>query len=398
MPYARSLLDGTLPMTQYASFLHAVHTVHGELELALRHSTISALGVVLGQGFERRALLERDLAFLAVDLRRVDGAQLQALVLGQRMRLDAAVSPYCLLGHAYVLEGSQLGGLLQAKVLAARPELREGGLAYLQGMGKATHDNFQQFVGRLEAALPDEAAAAFAVRGACSAFAGFAAILDAITADAHESRWLVGELNAEAGTHPIPADVREVQAALRAGETSYARFRYYEARYGERGRRYTRSDSAWLATLSRHEDAHTAHHVLWLARTLSSRGMPRLLLEHHLQVLHDELVRGLPEAPSGTYDGLRNAAQQLRAAREAAVSSVRESELVSAFVAQVDSAGAAGISAAEAATLLVAAVADEQNGLASAVGALTSWLCDPARFSEEWRLAAERTLRTARQH
>ena len=46
--------------------------------------------------------------------------------------------------------------------------------------------------------------------------------------------------------------------------------------------------------------------------------------------------------------------------------------------------------------LLVAAVADELHGVPHAVSALTTWLCDPTRFSAAWRARSQRTLRVAR--
>src|SRR4051812_28593243 len=57
-------------------------------------------------------------------------------------------------------------------------------------------------------------------------------------------------LNPEAGHHAVTTDPRELRAALRAGEQTQRRFGYYEQRYGERGRAFTRSDSAWIVTVT----------------------------------------------------------------------------------------------------------------------------------------------------
>jgi len=399
LPYARALLDGTLPMARYAGFLHAVHTVHEALEQIVERTGDSALPQLFGQSAQRRGLLARDLAYLRVDQRAVDTAQLRALLLAQQVRLDARRDPRRLLGCAYVLEGSQLGGLLQARALASRAELSAGGRAYLEGAGKATQTTFQDFLERLERHLRDPEALAQAIVGARTMFAGFAAILDALAPDgpAGAHRWLVSELNRDAGTHPIPGDLREVLAALRAGEHSYLQFAYYEARYGERGQRFTRSDSAWLATLARDDDhASTLRHVCWLGRTLSARGMPRLLLEQHLDVLHSALVEHVPErAPS--YVVLSRAAEQLRAERETALPEERAQALQADFVGALAGAPERGVAPREAATLLVAAVADERAGVGGAVPALTAWLCDPIFFSAAWRAAATRTIAATRE-
>ena len=63
------------------------------------------------------------------------------------------------------------------------------------------------------------------------------------------------------------------------------------------------SDSGWLATLPGLSAAAVEHQVRWLGTLLAARGMPRLLMEEHLVVLHDELCRALPER-SGDYASL----------------------------------------------------------------------------------------------
>ncbi|MBV5336535.1 MAG: hypothetical protein J0653_00540, partial [Deltaproteobacteria bacterium] len=58
--------------------------------------------------------------------------------------------------------------------------------------------------------------------------------------------------NADAGNHPVPDDPREILAALRAGERCYAQHPYFERRYGDRGKAFTRSDGGYLVTLADH--------------------------------------------------------------------------------------------------------------------------------------------------
>lgn len=398
-PYARAVVDGSLPIALYGSFLHAVHTVHEALESVVETTSAPALRTLFASSAARRALLAQDLTFLQVDVRAVDAAQLRALVLAQRIRLDARHDPRRLLGYAYVLEGSQLGGQQQAHVLASRPELAAGGRAYLLGAGKATRANFVDFLECLSPLLAAPPALEQAEAGARAAFEGFAAILATLDPERQADkvdRWLVAELNEDAGTHPVPRDVREVQAALEAGERTYTQYAYYQARYGERGLRFTRSDSAWLATLAREDDADsTVRHVLWLARTLCSRGMPRLLLEQHLSALQAALVSRVPEC-ARHYQALGLAAAQLRSEREAAVPPERAAALGAAFVTTIARTAESGIETGEAAALLVAAVADEKQGQRAAVSALTSWLCDPTRFSNAWVTACQQTIAAAR--
>ena len=56
-------------------------------------------------------------------------------------------------------------------------------------------------------------------------------------------------LNPSAGDVPLPEDQREIDAALRAGPITHRIFPYFDWRYGDRGRKFTESDSAWPAWL-----------------------------------------------------------------------------------------------------------------------------------------------------
>lgn len=189
-----ALLDGSLSLALYASFLRAIHVAHAELERAVDLSADASVRRVLGDISQRRAWLALDLAHLGADPSRVDAAAHQAQLLGQVMQVAARDDPARLLGHAYVLEGSQLGGLLQAVALRKRPALRDGGLLYLGGAGHTARSQFTQFITRLELVLGydrmksqasvegacHEAAIRSAIAGALAAFAGFERILAAV--------------------------------------------------------------------------------------------------------------------------------------------------------------------------------------------------------------------------
>ena len=202
------------------------------------------------------------------------------------------------------------------------------------------------------------------------------------------------ELNSEAGNHPVPADAREIQAALKAGEICWNRFPYFEHRYGERGRRYTRSDSAWLVTLSRNEPAEIAKQVHWLGRVLSSRGMPTLLLQTQLEILDEELTAAIPEKKS-EYRKLSHAAAELRESRRVHFSD----DQVDTIAAEFDRAIGPEWSARfpHTGAMLVCAVADELEGSDLAVESLRPWMTDAVRFPAEWNVAVDASLSQARQ-
>jgi hypothetical protein len=205
----------------------------------------------------------------------------------------------------------------------------------------------------------------------------------------------VAALNPEAGNHAITVDPAELAAALRAGERTWQRFPYYEVRYGERGRRFTGSDSAWIVTTAHLHLSDTRRELRWLGELLAARGMPRWLLELHLAELHSELVAAKPENRT-VYDRLLPVVAMLRAERLRHLDEATTAELIAEFDRRT--ASDAGPAVPEAGALLVAAVADERAGVKGSTESLLSWLADPERFSPEWVAAVTETLVTARKH
>ncbi len=227
---------------------------------------------------------------------------------------------------------------------------------------------------------------------------------------------LPNPLNPGAGAVPVPEDPREIDAALRAGRISVRIFPYLDWRYGERGARFTRSDSAWLAWLSRHSQQHVNDQIAWLRSVLSNRGMPSSILETHLIILYRQLTRSVSELES-QYRTLFISADELHQDRHAKIPPEASRQLVSGFVAALPQGPTFLLFGV--ARLLVAAVADEMLGVKYAVPRLTAWLVDVPRlrelpqlrarlsprqlrvldsqsFAERWRKAIETTVTKAR--
>jgi hypothetical protein len=203
----------------------------------------------------------------------------------------------------------------------------------------------------------------------------------------------VQALNPQAGRHPIAGDLREVRAALRAGAATWRQFPYYERRYAERGRQFTRSDSAWLAMLASLPEQYVSNQIHWLGRMLAARGMPRFLLEQHLGTLHRELCAAAPER-EGDYRKLQAAADELRRERLQWIAEEPFEALAAAFEARVEPLGQAAVPGLG--RVLVAAVTDEAAGIERAVPAIETWVTDPARFPGAWVEAVRTTLAEAR--
>jgi hypothetical protein len=180
-------------------------------------------------------------------------------------------------------------------------------------------------------------------------------------------------LNPAAGDVPLPEDPREVDAAVKAGRITLRLFPYVLWRYRERGEKFTSSDSAWLAWLTRFEADHVQEQITWLNSVLSHRGMPSLILEVHLTTLQRCLVRVAPEN-EGQYQRLAPCAARLRHDRTARIDAENQQRLSCGFQAAVNDRSHAFVCGT--ARLLVAAVCDEKAGITSAVSSLEPWLAD----------------------
>jgi hypothetical protein len=204
---------------------------------------------------------------------------------------------------------------------------------------------------------------------------------------------LASTINPSAGSHVISSDPREVKAARRASVRSQSELPYLRERYGERGQRFCDSDGAWLAVICRGEGSYVERQVLWLGNILSSRGMPRWLLAQYLKVIRLELVHACPEN-AAQYDHLRAAAEMLLHRQERYLSGAVVEELAGSF--GNEAAPGRVVRIPEMGRILVAAVADEADGIRNAVGSVTSWAADPSRFPSAWCRAVHGTVRRAR--
>ncbi len=189
--------------------------------------------------------------------------------------------------------------------------------------------------------------------------------------------------------HPLPSDQREVDACLLAARRCYDFHPYFYMRYGERGSAFARTDGGYLATLVDQPQAKVDKQVFWLATFLARRGLPRWLMETHLDLLCEELSAAVP-ARSEAYQKLLHSADRLREARTAWISQADFDALMASFDASsggwIERAGG----------LLGAAVCDECCGLTHAVPSLLSWMDDASRFSPQWCAAVSETLDRAR--
>lgn len=198
-------------------------------------------------------------------------------------------------------------------------------------------------------------------------------------------------LNPEAGMYRITADPDLLAACERAIDATYAEHPYYEARFAERGRSFSTTDSGWLVHTSGQGVEHATEQIAWLSRVLASRGMPTVLLEHHLGFLSDE-VRTVP-GHDDRANVLAQVAQQMTAQRIAVI----DDEATARLERDFDEAAAGEPNrVARIGLLIVSAVADEARGLVNVERSLRTWIADSARFSSAWIGAVDTCVEAAR--
>ncbi len=199
-------------------------------------------------------------------------------------------------------------------------------------------------------------------------------------------------INPLAGLHVVTSDPEEIEASARAAETSLREYPYYRERFGDRAQMFGASDGAWLVTLCQGERDYVRRQVLWLGTLLSARGVPRWLLERHLEFLHRELL-GLT-FNADRCQPLLEASLFLRALRREQVTEREFAALSAAFDEAVGPEWEGRLPGMGA--ILVSAAADEAAGVGRAVESVAGWAEDPARFPESWIAAVLHTIADAR--
>lgn len=396
LPFFEALGARALPLDAYIRQLRALAMLHGAFEKAIGDVADAQVSAVWRDDLRKLDLLLLDIRHFAAssiwDAAPVVDA---ALALAAKIRLRAADQPVSLLGTLYVLEGSTLGNSVHARDILASYQLAGiDGLRYYTSYGDRAGSRWQRFSAEMDGALGDPTRHDAVVAAAHETFVGLHALHAALhPSDGQRMILHVSRINPEAGDHPIPQSEAEIAAALRASDCAWGGFGYFAERYGTRGKRFSDSDACWLATLAGLDQEIVRQQVDWHARVLTTRGIPWITLEHTLFCLYDCLTEGLPEQ-ARRYEGLRSAAEWLRAARTKVIPGRQCHSLADRFDLGVGPELAQRYR--NTGRLLISAVADEANGHAGAASAVLEWLTDSVRFPGRWIAAVHRLVDEAR--
>ena len=396
-PFFAALAGCQLPLESYVGQLRALLAIHAVVEQVTVDSLDDRVQSVWRADMRKLPFLRQDLQYFeprtVADLKEAVDVTLQTI---GTLRQQSLETPLALLGWLYVLEGSTLGAsVVQPLVARALLLVGDEGMAYLHNYGTAARSRWADYSRRMNALALETEERAHIAQAATALFTYLEALFRALYPFQNESRaFLAASINPEAGRHPVPVDVREVQASIRAGDICWHRFPYFAARYGERGLRFARSDAAWQATLYQYPPAQILQQVQWLGRVLAARGMPTLLLQVQLEILVEELAAAIPEKRTD-YEKLLSAAAALQVARSRFLSEAQAQELTVMFDCGVGPEWSAKFP--NTGSLLTAAVADECGGCEKAVESLRTWMADAQQFPAAWIDAVETTLARARQ-
>jgi heme oxygenase len=386
LPFFAALTGRVLPVERYVDQLRAMAIVTTTLERAVAAAQDPAVRALRSVATGRAGLLLDDLAFFdgRGPLPDDPAPTSAAIALASEITLASAETPVRLLGHLYVSQGMAIGNIVHREDAKACAGGSAGGAKWYAGYGDETGPRFRTFCGALDTLALDEEALREAAGAAASAIAGLEkihAVLDPAVLPCR--RFLATTYNAEAGAHNVPAGAVETTAAHRAGERCLEEFPYFMERWGERGRRYTRSDVGWLTSLATLSPDEGIQQIRWFAGVLARRGMPSLLLERQLLLLREEMAVA---DPSSRWSLLGEAARDLSARRLGVLPEAAAESLAAAFVASAGSG--TETERLRVARLLLSAVADESTGIPGTVEAITAWYRD-ARFPASWTSAVD---------
>ncbi len=396
LPYFKALIDHKLPLECYVNQLRALAVIHGVLESEIGSSEDNRIKAIWDVGLKKLHLLEEDLRFFEARVVSGVSASIEAAhTMTGKIRLRGIENPATLLGYLYVFEGSTLGNSMHKPDIIATYHLEDlDGCRYYASYQDQVSIHWTRFTQKMNQTLDDSSLHDQIVESAREAFSGLEALYGALyPKDVKVKSFRAARINPEAGNHPIPDDEREILAALNASNRSWSEFLYYGQRYGDRGKRFSDSDTCWLVTLTRLDPESLQKQIAWLGRVLSTRGMPLIMLECTLQFLHEELVKAVP-AKKVTYNKLSEAAEVLSELR---IRIIPEKEF-EALSREFDHAVGSELAEKYMNTgkLLVSSVIDEKNGTTGAVAALQGWMTDSDRFPEYWIETVNNTIKKAK--
>jgi hypothetical protein len=165
-------------------------------------------------------------------------------------------------------------------------------------------------------------------------------------------------------------------------------------RFGDRGRRFTVSDSAWLVTLCELSQEDAIRQVDWLGKFLSIRGMPTYIMEIQMQQLYKELSELIP-SNEHKYHKLIKVAENIKDRREIHMNeslfetcnNIFEEHFIELNVSEKKCSNLNK----NIGKLIASSIIDNKNGI-SDDRSLEKWLKSKETFPDNWIAAVEKAF------
>ncbi|HSM03589.1 MAG TPA: biliverdin-producing heme oxygenase, partial [Longimicrobiales bacterium] len=286
---AQRLQDGSIERQAYVDYLRAIAVLVANLRTAIRRHGTTDLARVL-------PTLEDWAERLDADIRTLAGDDATANERAQTAVLKFIQEAYGHLGHEtdwlygvlYVLHGSHNGNRRIADAITRGLDLTgDAGTSYFRAT-EGRSGVWRSFKAYLDERLVSEEQRRQAGAGAAETFECMQRVFQAL--EEPDGRAVTASaVNPEAGDHPVHSDPRLARLASEVGRASHLAFGYLVRRYGSRGEAFARSDGVWMVTLLEMPEDRAHRRVEWLAGLLSSRGIPSICLEYHLERFHHAL-------------------------------------------------------------------------------------------------------------
>ncbi len=393
IPYIINLLKDNVPKESLIGHLRAFTIVYGAIEHHINQIDNAHMKDLLNGYTPKLPRLLLDLESIeAKEVKDIIPAVGNALSVADRVMIYSLKSPWKLIGFIYTLDGSLNGGSIFKKHFAKILSLEDSSeLSFFSVFDDSFKHFWASFTDKLNSDLIGASIKDDIIAGAQEVFYDlmkiYGSLFPIVEKDVGNH---ITSLNPEAGNFPIPTDPIEINCAISAGLKCWDEFPFYEKRYGERGRRFTVSDSAWLVTLSELPVDLAISQVYWLAKYLAKIGMPTITMEFQLKYLYEELSEAIPENEP-KYKTLLIASNALCESRLKILEQqfFEEGNLV--FNSYLEDSGYSDEILDNTGLLICSSIADLRNEFDDSVQAFKCWITDPLIFPNEWIKAVEET-------
>jgi heme oxygenase len=393
VPYIANLLKNKILLESYVGHLRALAIIYGTLEQQLSTSKQPEIKDFLEDYTPKLPMLLADLEYFnAQNIKDVIPAVNKALQVVDKILVYSIKSPYKLIGFLYTLDGSLNGGSVLKKHLSEVFDLQNNdGKSYFSFFNEPFKSFWTKFTEQLNDKIIDDQAKNDVLSSATEIFNDLISIYECLyPIDEKRLGNHITALNPEAGNFPIPTNPLEIQAAIAAGLKCWNEFSFYEKRYGERGKRFTSSDSVWLVTLHELSLELANNQVKWLAKYLANRGMPVITMEFQLKCLYEELVKLIPENEQ-KYKTLLLVSEQLKNERFKNIPEAifeKSNSIFTDFCIQLNVSDEPMKNTGK---LIASSISDSKNGMEESLQNFKTWLTNPDLFSQNWIQSVEKT-------